>query len=44
MMQILELLKIGLNKLKDNKIPSHELDAELILSKILKKKKGKFIS
>ena len=39
MMQILELLKIGSNKLKDNKIPSHELDAELILSKILKKKR-----
>ena len=39
MMQILELLKIGSNKLKDYKIPSHELDAELILSKILKKKR-----
>ena len=31
-MQILELLKFGSDKLKKNKILTHELDSELLLS------------
>ena len=37
-MQILELLKSGSEKLKKNEILTHELDSELLLSSILKKK------
>ena len=38
-MQILQLLKSGSEKLKKNEILTHELDSELLLSSILKKKK-----
>ena len=42
-MQILELLKSGSEKLKKNEILTHELDSELLLSSILKKKREKLI-
>ena len=42
-MQILELLKFGSDKLKENKILTHELDSELLLSSILRKKREKLI-
>ena len=36
-MNILELINIGSNLLKENKIPSHIIDSEILLSKTLKK-------
>ena len=42
-MQILQLLKSGSEKLKKNEILTHELDSELLLSSILKKKREKLI-
>ncbi len=37
-MKILELLKLGSTILKNKKIKTHQLDSELILSSVLKKK------
>ena len=36
-MNVLELINIGSDLLKEKKIPSHILDSELLLSKVLKK-------
>ena len=36
-MNILEMIKIGSNFLKEKKIPSYILDSEILLSKTLKK-------
>ena len=38
-----ELIRIGSNYLKDNKIPSHLLDSEILLAKVLKKSKEKIL-
>ena len=35
-MNILEMIKIGSNFLREKKIPSHILDSEILLSKTLK--------
>ena len=42
-MQVLDLLKTGSKKLKDNKIISYRLDSEIILAKILKKSREEII-
>ena len=41
-MNTLELLNLGSKNLKQNKIETHQLDSELVLSSLLKKKR-KFI-
>ena len=41
-MNILELINQGSYKLKYNKIISHKLDSEILLSKVLQKKEKKF--
>ena len=40
-MNVLELLNSGAMTLKENKIQTHQLDSELVLSSLLKKKKRK---
>mgnify|MGYP001238844113 FL=1 len=42
-MKAFELIKIGSNILEENKIASHILDAELLLSKVLKKPREKIL-
>ena len=42
-MNILELIKEGSNSLKKNKISSHIIDSELLLSKVLKKSREKVL-
>ena len=42
-MKTLELLNLGSNKLKLKRILSHQLDSELILSRVLKKSREKII-
>ena len=39
-----KLINFASNKLKHNKILSHKLDSELLLSKVLKKKKRGIIN
>ena len=41
-MKALEAIKIGSNLLKENKIPSHILDSEILLSKTLINQEKKF--
>tara|TARA_Y100000816_G_scaffold291692_1_gene283919 strand:+ start:450 stop:1295 length:846 start_codon:yes stop_codon:yes gene_type:complete len=43
-MNALELINIGSEKLKNTKIPSYKLDSEIILSKVLKKKREEIIT
>ena len=43
-MNLEELLNSGAKILKQNKIETHQLDSELVLSSLLKKKKRKFIN
>lgn len=42
-MTVFEIMKFGSNLLKENKIPSHILDAELLLSKVLKKSREEIL-
>ena len=42
-MNLLEIIKIGSKVLQKNKIPSHIIDAELLLSKTLKKKREEIL-
>ena len=42
-MNILEIIKIGSNILKNKNIPSHILDSELLLSKTLKKSREEIL-
>ena len=42
-MKVLEIIKIGSNILKSKKIPSHILDSEILLSKVLKKSREKML-
>jgi release factor glutamine methyltransferase len=42
-MNILELLNLGSNKLKQNKIDTHQLDSELVLSSLLKDQRENLI-
>ena len=42
-MKVLEIIKNGSNFLKENKIPSHILDSELLLSKTLNKSREEIL-
>ena len=42
-MQILELLNSGSKELKNNNINSHKLDSEILLAKILNKKREEIL-
>ena len=42
-MKALEAIKIGSNLLKENKIPSHILDSEILLSKTLSKSREEIL-
>ena len=42
-MKVFEVMKFGSNLLKENKIPSHILDSELLLSKVLKKSREEIL-
>ena len=42
-MKALHAIKIGSNLLKDNKISSHILDSEILLSKVLNKSREKIL-
>ena len=42
-MEILDLINLGSNQLKKNKINSHKLDSEILLSKVLKKKREELL-
>ena len=42
-MKNIELIRIGSNFLKDKRIPSHMLDSEILLAKVLKKSKEEML-
>ena len=42
-MKNFELIRVGSNFLKDKRIPSHMLDSEILLAKVLKKSKEEML-
>ena len=43
-MKVLDLLNIGSTELKSKKIRTHQLDSEILLSKVLKKRREDILS